>query len=752
MLLSICCYGQTAEQQRRAAAAIPIHVRLPREALCTVVVEDAAGNRVRNLIAETRLPAGENTIYWDGYDDGTRNEKGELVRHRVAAANYNVRGLTLGDIRMVYEMTVDNPGMPPWATKDGHGGWLADHSPPADVLFLPGGIQSPNGNGTAHFLVCSTSAEAGSEFVWLDADGRRLYGTNDGFWGGTHLARDAGTDASPEYDAYVFESGQRDADNFTIEVRGFRKGTGQLRSVLKFPRPHSLATFQGDQAYGSDGLAVRNGQIVCAITGLNKIVFGDVLSGKVTGELELASPRAPIFDRDGLLLVITDSKVKRFRLSSRAGPLTDGQTLIDHGLDDPRRLYVDPDGNIYVSDWGKSHQVKVFDPRGKPLRTFGTPGGPQAGEYDEQRMQHPCGCAVDAAGKLWVAEGDLPKRISIWKPDGSFDHALYGPEEYGGGGSIDSRDSSRFFYEERGCGIEFALDWKTGTSKPKRVYWRPELAERFEKMPGSAPERAIYADGHQYLVNCYNGGLRFNDDRGTGIWRLDADGVAKPVAIIGNGADLVNGIWGWPMKHRDQITRLWSDQKPEDVLFVWCDLNGDGVAEPEEIQWVAEDHSSSRQHDIGGIGLEPLVMPDLSFTTAYGTHVPPPQFDALGVPLYDLAKRTRVGESGELRSPLIVNDRIVTHEDRGDTWLGSDLQGGKRWRYVATPEEQIGGPGAMVQPTRLLGPAVKPTAGQAGPLVAINGEMGAIFLVTTDGLFLQTPWGRRAAAPAAFRA
>ena len=51
-------------------AGIPIHFRLDRECFVTLVVEDAEGNRVRNLVAEARLPGGENTVWWDGYDDG----------------------------------------------------------------------------------------------------------------------------------------------------------------------------------------------------------------------------------------------------------------------------------------------------------------------------------------------------------------------------------------------------------------------------------------------------------------------------------------------------------------------------------------------------------------------------------------------------------------------------------------------------------------------------------------------------------
>jgi hypothetical protein len=728
---------------RPAPLGVPVRFTLAAPARVTLVIEDERGNRVRNLVAETLFPAGERTVYWDGYDDGVRGGNGDLTRRRVAAGTYNVRGLTHDGIRMSYELTAYNPGQPPWATKDRSGGWLADHSPPADILYLPKGVSVPNGKGKAHFLVCSTSGEAGDEFVWLDESGRRIYGTNDGFWGGTHLARDAGTDPAPGYYAYVFESGQRDPDNFHIEVRGFKTADGQIESVLKYPRPRTLRTFKGDEeAYGSDGLAVHNGRIVLAVTMLDKLVFVDARKKKVTGEVKLASPRAPTFDAEGRLYVISEGKVKRFSVLENGARLGDERTVIDRDLEEPHRLARDDAGNLYVSDWGKSHQVKVFDTGGKLVRTIGASGGPKLGLYDERRMSHPCGVTVDGTGRIWVAEGDsAPKRLSLWKADGTFLKALYGPAKYGGGGALDPRDKTRLYYDSNGRGIEFALDWERGTSRVASIYYRPDLMTDLETMPGLAPERAFHVGGRQYMVNCYNGDLRHNQDRGTGIWRMDADRVARPVAMVGNGADLVNDLWGWRMKNRAAIVKLWEKQKAENVLFVWCDRDGDGVALPDEIQWVAEDHSRSPDAHIGGPGLMPLVHADLSVTTAYGTRIPAPKFDDRGVPLYDLAKRATVGDPAILRSPLVADQLALTNRDGDGWWQGFDLKGGGRWRYPATPEEEIGGPGAMVAPTRLLGPAVTPQDGEAGPLVAVNGEMGAIFLLTADGLFLQTLGG-----------
>ncbi len=203
------------------------------------------------------------------------------------------------------------------------------------------------------------------------------------------------------------------------------------------------------------------------------------------------------------------------------------ETLVAAGLEEPRRLLVDEDGSLLVSDWGTSHQIKVFSPQGRFQRAIGRPGGPQLGLYHEQRMSHPCGAAFDSKGRLWVAEAEsYPKRLSLWNRDGSFVRAWYGPPKYGGGGAIDPNDQSRLFYAEyeKGGGLEFALDWHRGESKVSAVYWRPEMFA--ETIPGPAPERATIVAGRTYLTNCYNGQLRYNQDRGIGIWRLDPDHIA----------------------------------------------------------------------------------------------------------------------------------------------------------------------------------------------------------------------------------
>ena len=44
------------------------------------------------------------------------------------------------------------------------------------------------------------------------------------------------------------------------------------------------------------------------------------------------------------------------------------KVVVAAGLEDPQHVALDAEGNLFVSDRGNSHQVKVFDPAGKPIR------------------------------------------------------------------------------------------------------------------------------------------------------------------------------------------------------------------------------------------------------------------------------------------------------------------------------------------------------------------------------------------------
>ena len=752
----------TPERQAGATqpGAIPVRFNLESAGYVTLVIEDAAGNRVRNLIAETQLPAGENQVIWDGYDDGVRDTGGNLVRQRVAPGKYGVRGLTHGGIHLSYEFPIYSGGNPPWKTPDKSGGWMADHSVPLGAVFLPAGL-SPHGDGKPQMLLSSLVAEAGDAIIFVDETGQRMFGDKSFGWeGGVAVTRDMGTPADPGLFAYALSAREEH-----VVLRALRKEGGGV-DILKIPAETAMPR---EPVRIGISVAVYNGLAVVSMPADNKLVFIDTKERKQIATAPLESPRGVYFDAKGNLFAINANTVKRYRIADFKTPvLAEAKTLVSTGLELANSLTGDAAGNLYVADWGKSHQVKVFDSTGKHLRTIGKPGGLQLGLYDEERMHFPQGLSLDDKGRLWVAEADhLPKRVSVWNAaDGKFGMAKYGPPHYGGGGTIDPVDPTRSFYATFEGLMEFELDWETGASKVKSIVSRPQL-QGLAPIPGENwwPEYPVRVDGRTYLVGGYHGGLRTNTN--TAVFLFDEKThIARPVAYVGSDR------W-WPSVANDPAMKELMPGKKNEHFLTWSDLNGDGNPQPEEInyrvfaekvprpEWTdsngdrgPQDHEVTITPDSEEKGIYGFrafyPQPDLSMVGVWGIKVPAPSIRADGVPIYDLEKASflidprvvRPGlEDGEWLMPS--PDGILLTSDRGykDGRLLWSYPGRNDYKDVAR------GPGDMNVATRALGPVMKAPAGEAGYFFAWNGEKGNIFLLTTDGLFIQQLGGDMRAHP-----
>jgi len=600
---------------------IPVRFTLAEPGFVTLVMEDEQGRRVRNLVSEMESPAGENVVWWDGTDDTGRlqtsiNANYEVVHSQVLPGRYTVRGLWRPRIDLRYEFTVYNPGRPPWATSDPSSAWLANHTPPSGVLFVPEeeAKRSPAGPAPGGLvLVCSHVAEGGSGLAWLDPEGHKLYGQHwiGGVWtGATHLARDAGPDGVPEVYAYTAAAwaagagGGYDGPRSELRLaellvrdaragvpRDGRFGRGDDRPLLAPFSPYQGLLPAGAQELrqpGEDtryafpdaehtelsGLAVHNARLVAALPKMNQLLWVDARARRILGTLPLEDPRGLAFDAGGRLLALSGRRLLRFALGANPLQPPAPETVVDKGLDDPVGITLDPTGRVYVSDRGESNQVKVFSPQGKLLRAIGKRGRPKLGPYDRLQMHNPNGLTIDGRERLWVAETDfVPKRVSVWTLDGKLVRAFYGPMEYGGGGSLDPADPTRFYYN----GMEFELDWASGANRPSANYYQPEydrlgLPSQFRSR---APETALHYRGRCYLTDCYNVSPTNGADSAA-LWLLK-DGVARPVAALGSTNE-------WPLlagllpKNSNYSVRWAGQVQPRfSETYTFTTLSDDGV-------------------------------------------------------------------------------------------------------------------------------------------------------------------------------
>jgi hypothetical protein len=729
--------------------AIPYESK--QEGLLTVVLEDENGNRIKNLVADMPVHQGPNVVDWDGSSlDGV-----------AGPGRYHVRGLFHQKIVPDLQYSIYSPGTPPWPTNDGSGAWLADHTAPASVLFLPEGSPWPTHSTQQEMLLGAESAEAGHALMWTDLNGRKLDGIKIRGWnGGIALARDIGGHGNPDHVAYTVYVVNPSRDFGKTDPGGL-----QIFIITKgglIPLEKVVGGIQTHDAFRElVGLGVYNGLLLLANPAANEIVAFDVRYGAQPAFARIKLPRlgALAFEPDGHLLVSADGGITRFTVQNdwQSLSLTDPHVVVSASTLEAPKQIIEVGNEIYVTDWGASHQVKVFSaPTGKLARVIGHPGGPQLGPYDEQRMAHPMGMAVDSKGVLWVAEEDyLPKRISRWDAKtGRFINAWYGPTQYGGGGFADPHDLYRAYYPSIGNPgsmglLEFHVDPKTGESRLTAVRYRypdplndiisyggyptkpifyPNDMTPVGSHGGITPAQTFYKDGHQYFTDSYNT-YWYDQSPVTTLWILE-NGVCRPIASAGW---VGTGPHHWTTLDRPDIKRSIPPGKPDDVFFVWSDRNHDHAVQTDEVQFV-------RPTVPGTAGV--VIQPDLSVMSGGPYHLLVASVDAAGVPSYDLNKMTLLSHTSAQGEVALSPDGWFIAGQSG--YKNGQLKWTLPSRGSSIPPT---GPGDIQDPKRMLGYPVRSASGEAGYVVARYSYMGEIYVYTTDGLLVTTLGGDTRVSP-----
>lgn len=745
LLLSVVHYASA----QQTPGAIPIQFTLQKAGYVSLVIDNNDGVRVRNLVSETWFSAGKNTVQWDGLDDLGRDP--DAARHGVyyvpgkivTPGQYKVRGLVRGPVNSHFEMTTYSTGTPPWRTDDHTGAWLANHTPPQAALFVPAKA-SPTGQ-PAVLLGCYVT-EGPDGLAWVDMDGRKRGGRNwvGGVWtAAPFIAADNGPKAIAGTDVYIASAWETGKQSGIAELRVNalsvnKKNDYNVKQVVKRTIGAIPLT---DVQEAISGFAVYNGTAFVSLQKKDRILIIDIAQSKITDSVQIAGPAGMYHDAQGHMLLLSGNKLLRF---SGARPDNKGQALISSGLEDPYAITQDNKGNLYISDHGRSHTVKVFTSAGKYIRQIGKPGAPAAGPYDQYHMNNPAGITIDAQQQLWVTERDyLPKRVSVWSLDGKMIRAFYGPPKYGGGGTLDPRDKSRFYYAEEGRGaMEFALNWQAGTSTVKQVYYRPGAADMPLAFRSAAPETPLYYNGQEYATNCYN--TNPTNGASTAFLFIRRNGIAYPVAAMGQASQ-------WDLLKQDAFKATWpqgvnlnASGNSSKAFFIWQDLNGDSQAQPGEVKYQAA--------QTGGV----TVMPDLSFCISRindkAMRFAVTGVTKQGVPTYDITKGKILAQG--VQPPASSGGDQVLEGPGGwniltlgvkpfhalsisgtrngiPVWSYPDLWPGLHASHNA-PEPSHAG--ELIGTTRLLGGFFTVKGSDAGPLWAINGNHGNVYIFTADGI------------------
>lgn len=692
----------------RLQGPVPIRLAVPRDAVkLTVVIDDARGNRVRNLashldvspyVVKTEADKRVVEIPWDGRAEGKWNKERSLFLGEVVEpGQYIARGVAHGGIGVVHVGSFYNPGTPPWHTADGTGGWLSDHSAPSAVGAVPAASAS-----RGRVFLGDYGGECGVGFIGLDANGRKIWEWVRHGSGAWYIA------ANAEHVYFVTAA---------LGSPGARK-LGRLNPDNGEPVAFGAAP-EIELPDVASGLAVRGKTIAVALRSANKVLLYDGDSGEVIREVPAEAPVGLAFRPNGELII-----------------LKAGQPLFD--VAEPLAVATDSAGMIYVSDAAELN-VKVFNPAGQRVATIGEPGGHRPGPWNPRRMSNPVALAVEerAEGKfLWVTEANYQlKRVSVWNiATGALVRDYIGGTSYSGSGGAMSDDLPNLGIS---TGLFLDVDFENYTYTVREI-----IGGRPDPQPG---KYAVFGLGQFGPVSFGNGHHFISDASGQPReYYIEGENLPRVFMKRGDRWICVAALGHASVLPADYPTRPTNPN----AVFSWSDLNGDGFQTDDEFVWF--DPGKPRVL-IGGWGYR--CYKDLTWYHS-GFAFKPVGFTKDGAPIYDVSKaerlpgdagddrgdmyRTKFGYLGSIPSPTHIDENNVVH---GLHWFaGYDREGRLRWKY---PNYWVGVHGAMTAPMALPGvvmgmlkiTGVWPLNDQHDAF-SVRGNIGQEFLIRDDGVYL----------------
>lgn len=669
----------------------------------TVVINDAAGRRVRNLRAMARVAefggGARVRVAWNGCNDA-----GEPV----APGIYQVTGLAGPAPRVRLDYAWYNPGDPPW---DGEAtsGWGGDHSGPSGIACAPAGSAN-----LWRVVLSWPVVEGPHATIALDKHYRKV-------WGYKRVAGFDGAKAVALADGQLWLGIKNELvrlESDTGQPRGWDRPAGTLPALDLGGRIESLAV-------GADLCAV--------LVGTNQIVFLDKRTGQAPARdgwpASIALParaESVAHAPDGRWYVATTTGVMAITPSGEITPVT------LPGLERPGVLTFDAAGQLYVMDRGADWQIKVFSTQLEPVRTIGRKGGQRlkipgylwsvpTGEltYLPDAIHDVTGMAVDEWGQLWVAEGNLhPRRVVVWDAAGQVVRQFIGGTAYGAAScSLHKQDPRRAFsggvmFEVEPSRLQSDRPLRYLTSGNADPRWVLDVHPPNHFGQGELFRSAAAGQTHEYFISSL---------AGFPVLYLDRGGDYRPVAAVFHAGQV-------------QVKQAFG----KTGTFLWSDFNEDGRPQTNEVQTLV----AGRNEPVRDLyGWQYLLQTNLVFYT--GSHrIAPVRFTPSGMPVYDVAHATPLVTSGLY---LEVGRHLFGTRNAKPFQIGQYLFADLAGNVVATyPLPVMGVHASQNAPVPLPGQTcgelyVCGTAdlgSSLGAVVAVTGNMGQVFLFTEDGLYL----------------
>lgn len=680
-----------------------IGLQLPEDGVVSLIIKNADGQVVRNLVNAKFMTKGSQEVLWDGLSTPSDRKPGDPV----PAGDYTWEAIWHKGLGLSLVGWACNGGKAPFDSPGGN--WGGDMGNPSAV----------DADSASLYLGWGAS-EAGKALVCTDFDGKVKWRHKRGGFGGAALvAVDKGI-------VFVYDQGQGNMlyrldskKGEYVNWQGSDEATLELGKILASVRPAGVTNEPT-----ASGLAALEGKLFVsygpANTSWNReqksgntILVLDGATGKLLKSLTVENPGDLKVGSDGKIYVVCGTTTIA-TLNPETGVLT---TVVD-GLKDARSVTADKVGNIYVGRSDPANQIDVFDATGsstgqakaKLVRTIGKPGGRNLlGPWDKSGLLFVAGLKVDPKGKLWVMERDgAPRRISVWDAQtGTFEKEFVGPTDYGaGGGSICPADP----YTMIGEGCEWKIAQETGKAECVAVIYRGRWQNaRFGTGKGGRIYAAIGGGWHGFHpVSIY-------ERIGPADWKLRTR--LLPMAQEEKYYD------GETVKEN----RLGG-------MIVWADANGDGLEQPAE--------RKEYPMDLGGWVDGWYMYFNQAMTFSGGKYqIDVTDWTPCGAPVYapDKALLLPVPENLATRGGMGAQKSLVSEDGNYVIFNGRygaehsdfpcyDIRTGKR--VFSYPNNYVGVHGGHLAPPAKLG-LIRAAYDFAGT-VTMPPPLGNLFVIGTD--------------------
>jgi hypothetical protein len=542
MFIALCAFVCRNALATPESMSIPIPYTLARDARVSMLITDAQGQVVRELLHAAPRKQGNNTETWDGLDE---------AGVPVAAGSYTVKQLSTQGLQAEYIMTLGTNPTPSWET------WPGNHGGVFSVTADDTGMYVGGGTGEGPIPLLKQTLD-GSKRLWTVPFGL------DGWHGFMSLASSSGTLYA------LLDDGTKiyrfDADS------GKRLGSPwNLGAPLKATR----LSAHGDQ------LVVLHG------SGLNWL---DPKTGEVVDQVSLANVHDVKIDRAGRLLVVSQDAVLTLQRDAK----TPTVFISAERFHSPWRLAIDAkSGEIIVAEnphrlldnaepaIAKSgNQIHRFTAAGEFIRTHGASGGRvRDGLYQpESGFLGIYDIAADGQGGFYVDEPvAAPRRLAHFNREGKLVQEWYGGQQYANFGEPDPLDPTLVWLDSYwGELIQAKVDYERKTWSVRATYRYSGLADGLFKnhYHGAGSWHPRYHQGKLYLVR-----------EGTPcVVRVDEPG-RRLIPLVMSELHVLH-YWN-DSTHHVLKTLLSSAEKPhsDKDSYLWVDRNGDGRPQREEMNF-----------------------------------------------------------------------------------------------------------------------------------------------------------------------